>query len=407
MTKAMLRRRGFLGGLPALASPFLASRALAQGGIPTVRIGVLWDRSGAGAVTSGLDQIVAARLAVDDFGQFSRGYPIDLVDAEFERRPDAAGDIARKWFEHDNVAAIVDVPGTAAPVRVQELARTHNRTVMNTSSFNSALTGRSCSPTATHWMEDTRALTRAMTVGLAAEGIKTWFLVVPDDVVGSAFQTDATAAIESLGGRVLGFAQHPADAETFAPALASARDSGADAIGLCAVGPPLAAQIRQARAAGLFDKSKAVCAYAASIKDIQAMGPRETSDLFVVTGFYWNQNDRTRAFAHRFNDLTRRMPDKPYAATYAAVGDFLRIVETSDTIDGAAVNVGLRREPVYFFGSNGRLLVDGTLLLDVGLYRVKPPEQVTEEWDYYKLVRMISATDVFRPLPRGTCPLLP
>jgi branched-chain amino acid transport system substrate-binding protein len=101
------------------------------------------------------------------------------------------------------------------------------------------------------------------------------------------------------------------------------------------------------------------------------------------------------------------MPDKPYAATYAAVGDFLRIVETSDTIDGAAVNVGLRREPVYFFGSNGRLLVDGTLLLDVGLYRVKPPEQVTEEWDYYKLVRMISATDVFRPLPRGTCPLLP
>src|SRR5580704_3596286 len=105
-----MRRRGFLTGLPAIVSPFGVGRARAQSAMPTVRIGVLWDRSGVGSVTSGLDQVVAARLAVDDFGQFSRGYPIDLVDAEFERRPDAAADIARKWFEHDGVAVIVDVP---------------------------------------------------------------------------------------------------------------------------------------------------------------------------------------------------------------------------------------------------------------------------------------------------------
>jgi branched-chain amino acid transport system substrate-binding protein len=399
-----LRRRSFLSGVSVLAAPWLAR---AQGNMPTVRIGVLWDRSGAGAVTSGLDQIVAARLAVDDFGQFSRGYPIELVDAEFERRPDQAGDIARQWFEHEGVAAIVDLPGTAAPVRVQQLARTHNRTVMNTSSFNSALTGAACSATATHWMEDTRALTLAMTLGMAAEGVKSWFLIVPDDVTGAAFQTDATAAIESLGGRVLGFARHPVDVETFAPALASAAASGADAVGLCAIGTSLAAQIREARAAGLFDKSKAVCAYAASIKDIHTMGPLESRDLWIVTGFYWNQNERTRTFSHRFNDVTGRMPDKPYAATYAAVGDYLRIVEASDTIEGVAVNVGLRREPLYFFGTNGQLRVDGTLLLDVGLYRVKPPDEVTEVWDYYKPIRTIPAAKVFPPAPRGTCPLSP
>jgi len=398
----MLRRSFLTGAL----SPWLVARAAAQS-LPTVRIGVLWDRSGSGAVTSGLDQIVAARLAVDDFGQFSRGYPIDLVDAEFERQPDQAADIARKWFEHESVAAIVDLPGTAAPVRVQQLARTHNRSVMNTGSFNSALTGASCSATATHWLEDTAALTMAMTVGLTAEGVKTWFIVAPDDVTGLAFQADATAAIEAIGGRVLGTARHPADAATFGPALAAAGDSGADAVALCAMGTRLAAQIREARAAGLFDRTKAICAYAASIKDIHAMGPLETSGLWLVTGFYWNQNERTRAFSHRFNELTGRMPDKPYAATYAAVGDFLRIVEASDTIDGAAVNVGLRREPVYFFGANGRFRVDGTLMLDVGLYRVKPPDQVTEVWDYYKLIRTIPAVNVFRAVSRGTCPLTP
>lgn len=375
--------------------------------MPTVRIGVLWDRSGIGAVTSGLDQVVAARLAVNDFGQFSRGYPIDLVDTEFQRRPDLAEDIARRWFEQDGVAAIVDLPGTAAPVRVQDLAHARNRTVMNTSSFNKALTGVSCSSTATHWLEDTRALTMAMTLGLRAEGMTTWFLVAPDDVTGQAFQADATSAIEGSGGRVVGFARHPADAETFIPALTNARDSGADAVGLCAFGNALATQIREGRGIGLFDKAKAVCAYAACIKDIHAMGAREARDLWLVTGFYWNQNERTRAFSNRFSELTGRMPDKPYAATYAAVGSLLRMVESSDTIDGTALNVGLRREPVYFFGANGQFRVDGTLLLDVGLYRVKPPDEVTKVWDYYKPIRTISASDVFRAPARGGCPLAP
>jgi branched-chain amino acid transport system substrate-binding protein len=375
--------------------------------MPTVRIGVLWDRSGSAAVTSGLDQVVAARLAVDDFGQFSRGYPIDLVDAEFARRPEQAEDIARRWFERDGVAAIVGVPGTVAPVRVQDLARARNRTVMNTASFNAALSGASCSPTATHWLEDTRALTMAMTLGLAAEGMKSWFLVAPDDVTGAAFQTGATAAIESTGGRVVGFARYPADAGTFAPALSSARDSGADAVGLCAMGSSLAIQIREGRDLGLFDRSKAVCAYAGCIKDIHAIGAADARDLWLVTGFYWNQNERTRSFSHRFSGLTGRMPDKPYAATYAAVEHFLRNVETSDTIDGVALNAGLRREPVYFFGSNGRIGADGTPRLDVGLFRVKPPDQVTEAWDYYKQMRTIPAADVFRIAARGACPLSP
>ena len=375
--------------------------------MPTVRIGVLWDRSGTAAVTSGRDQVVAARLAVDDFGQFSRGYPIELVDTEFERRPDQAEDIARQWFERESVAAIVDVPGTAAAVRVQELARVHNRTVMNTGSFNAALTGASCSPTGTHWLEDTRTLTMAMTIGLAAEGMKTWFIVAPDDVTGVAFQNGATAAIESTGGRVLGFARYPSEADSFSQALTSARDSGADAIGLCAMGASLATQIRAGRDLGLFDKAKAVCAYAGCIKDVHAMGPLETRDIWLVSGFYWNQNDRTRSFSTRFNEVTGRMPDKPYAATYVAIEQFLRVVEASDTIDGSALNVGLRREPVYFFGSNGRIRFDGTLLLDVGLYRVKPPDKVTEVWDYYDQIRTIPVADLYRRLPQGACPSRP
>jgi len=399
-----MRRRTLLAALPIASLRPDSARAQA---LPLVRIGVLWDRSGVGAATSGLDQIVAARLAVDDFGQFSRGYPIELLDAEFERRPDQATDIARRWFDHEGVAAIVDLPSTSAAIQVQDLARSRGRTVLNTSSFSTTLTGSACSPTATHWFEDTRALTMAMTLGLAAEEKRTWFLIAPDDLTGGALLTDATAAIELTGGRVIGIARHPPEASTFTSALIGARDSTAAAVGLCAVGSSLTTQIKEGRSLGLFDKGKAICAYAASIKDIHAIGPREARALWITSGFYWNRNERTRSFSHRFAELTGRMPDKPYAATYAAVGHFLRAVETLDTIDGLAVNVGMRRESVYFFGSSGRIRIDGTLLLDVGLYRVKAPDQISEPWDYYTPVRIIPAVDVYRGLTRNSCSLSP
>jgi branched-chain amino acid transport system substrate-binding protein len=69
--------------------------------------------------------------------------------------------------------------------------------------------------------------------------------------------------------------------------------------------------------------------------------------------------------------------------------------------------MGLRRQPAYFFGVNGQIRVDGTLLLDVGLFRVKPPDQVTETWDYYNQIRTIPASEVFNPSSRARCPLLP
>ena len=278
---------------------------------------------------------------------------------------------------------------------------------MNTSSVNAALTGAACAPTATHWMDDTVALTRAMTIGMSAGGVNTWFLVVPDDTLGLAFQADATVAIESSGGRVVGFVRYPSDSTSFARPLASARDSEAAAIGLCAMGPPLVAQVRQAREMGLFDASKAICAYAATIRDVHALGAPEAQGLWLTTGFYWNRNEQTRSFSFRFNEITSRMPDKSYAVTYTAIGHFLRIVKALDTVDAAVANAAMRREPVYFFGDNGRVRIDGRVMLDMGLYRVKAQEAVREPWDYYEPIRTISAADVFRPRAKGGCALAP
>ena len=395
---APLRRRALLAGLPALVA-----QARAQEGLPIVRIGVLWDRTGMGSATSGPDQVVAAQLAVADFGRLSRGYQVEILSAGFERRPDQALAIARDWFEKQGVAAIVDVPGTAAPLLVRDLGRDRDRTVMNTGSVSAALTGPGCSPTGTHWIEDTSALTLAMTAGMAVEGVRTWFLVVPDDATGLALKADATAAIEGAGGRVTGFARHPADGGPATLALTSARASGADAVGLCAMGETLVTHIRGARALGLFEGNKAICAYAAGIGDIHALRADEARGLRVVTSFWWKRNEWTKSFANRFYVATERMPDRSHAATYAAIGHFLRQIETADTLDGGVLNIGLRREAAWFFGGGGRFRPDGRLMLDMGLYRVKPRDDAAEPWDYYEFVRTIPALQAFRASGNARC----
>jgi branched-chain amino acid transport system substrate-binding protein len=398
------RRRTFLA---AAALPFLARRVRARDSRPAIRIGVLWSRAGIGEVTSGLDQIVAAHLAVEDFGPLRRGDPVEVLDAGFDHRPDRATAIARHWLDFEKVAVIVDLPGMAAPVQVQHLARKRDRSVMNTGSVNPALSGVSCALTGTQWMEDTNDLPMAMTLGMAAEGVRTWFLAVPDDAIGAALHQGAEAAIARTGGELVGFVRYPADTRSFATLFAAARGTSAAAIGLCAYGLALEAQVREGRSAGLFDDGRTICAYAAGIKEIHAVGPVEARDLRVVTGFYWNQNDRTRSFAKRFRDVTTRMPDKPYAATYAAIAHFLHAVDTSDTIDGLALNARFRGAEADFFGAPCRLRADGRLLQDIGLYRVKPPERVASAWDYYQPVRVLPARDVFRSPDGEACPLPP
>ncbi len=360
-----------------------------------------------GLAASGQDHLVAARLAVNDFGYLSRGYPVELVDAEFDRRPDRAVAIARKWFDEANVAAIVDLPGNVAPMQVQDVARTAKRTVMNTSSLNSALTGTGCAPTASHWMDDTIGLTRTMALGMASRGVGTWFLVVPDDPASIAFQADATAAIESTGGRVVGFIRHPSDSMVFARPLAAARDSAAAAIGLCSTGAGLIAQIRQAREMGLLDAGKEICAFAATIRDIHQVGPLAARELWVGTGFYWNRNEKTRLFSRRFLEISGRMPDKPHAATYAAILQFLRLVDALDSTNAETLNDAMRRDSLYFFGESGRMRLNGRVMLDMGLYRVKAPDAVREPWDYYEPVKTIPAVEVWRGRPKAGCALMP
>lgn len=272
----------------AMSSP---CHATAQEAPPPLVIGVLTDPTGYGASVSGPPLVQAVRQAVQDTGLLPDGRPLSVIAASYQLKPADALEIAQGWFDQ-GVSVIVDVPGSAAAVAVQALAESRGRSYLATSTVNPDLTGRFCSRFGSSWSIDSVTVATALARMMARTGARTWFLVVPDTVLGQAMQSDATSAIGAAGGQVVGRARHPAPVSDFASVAAQARDSNARVIGLCDVTSALTGQLGQFQAVGLFGHGRDVVAFLPAIADIHAAGAEAAHGLLLATSFHWNQNEQ-------------------------------------------------------------------------------------------------------------------
>ncbi len=373
-----------------------AAPALAQNA--PLKIGVLTDESGPYADSSGPGSILAAEMAVADFGGSVKGRKIEIVHADTQNKPDVASAIARRWFDTEGVNAIVDLPVTPIAAAVQALAKEKNRTVMITASATSDFTAKWCSPVSTHWADDSHALAAGTAKAISASGPKSWYFITVDIAFGAALQRDATEVIEATGGKVLGTAKHPVNAPDFSSLLLQAQNSGAQEIGLASVGNDLVNEVKQAHEFGIGkDGKQSLIAFLVYIQDINALSLNTAQGLHVTAGFYWDQNDKARAFARRFFDKRKMMPSKNHAEIYTAVLHYLQAIDKAGTDEAVAVNKAMRAAPVDYFGRSATLRGDGRVLYDLTLYRVKKPADSKAPWDYYEKVRDIPAAEAFLP----------
>jgi branched-chain amino acid transport system substrate-binding protein len=388
-----LTRRAVIAGAGALVP---AGRVRAQDRPPTLVIGVLTDQSGIGASVSGPPLVQAVRMAAEDTGVLPDGRPLLVVTDSFQLKPDDALAISRRWFDQ-GVSAIVDVPGASAAIAVQALARSRGRTTLITGSLSPELTGPACSPFGSHWSIDSASMATALAGTMARAGTKSWFLVVPDTVLGLVVQADAVRAIEATGGQVVAQSRHPADTIDFTSIVARAKASGAQAVGLCDIAGGLTAQLPRFQSGGLFGNGQKIVAFLPAITDIHRAGAAAAQGLLLAGSFYWDQNDQARSFANRFLKATGQMPDSAHASAYVAVRHYLRAVAVTNGLDADLINQEMRRAPVYFFGHSARLRLDGRLALDLSFLRAKPPEAMRGEWDHYEQIGVIPVADIFRP----------
>ena len=206
--------------LPALVSIVALSvgsalTAQAQVSADVVKIGLLPDMSELYSDLSGPGTVVAAKMAVEDFGGKVLGKPIELVYADSQNKPDIASAKAREWFDKDNVDAILDLVPTSVALAVMELASQRNKITMVVSSASTPITNEKCSATNVHWMYDTYSSSVGTGRALLKQGADTWFFVTADYAFGKALEKDVTDVVTAGGGKVIGSVKHPLNTPDF------------------------------------------------------------------------------------------------------------------------------------------------------------------------------------------------
>ncbi len=373
---------------------------------PPLRIGVLTDMGGPYADAAGPGSVTAAQLAVEDFGPSVLGRKIEIVAADHQNLPDVATSIAKQWYDRDGVEMITDLTNSAVAVAVQAIARARHRIDLVTSTATTALTNQDCSPEGVHWTFDSYALATGTARALVAQGGKTWFFITADYAFGANLEATARRQILAAGGTVLGDVRAPLNTSDYAAQLLQAQASGAQVIGLANSGADTANSVKQAFEFGL-NQGHSLAAFLPFITDIRAMGLNDAQGLLLTTAFYWDRTPESRAWAQRFYARRNAMPTMIQAGTYSAVLHYLHAVRAAGSTDSGAVMAAMRSTKVNdAVFHDGTIRVDGQMVHDMYLVKVKSASASTGPWDLYDIVRTIPGEEAFQPVAESTCPLL-
>lgn len=370
-----------------------------------IKVGVLNDMSGPYADLGGPGSVIAAQIAVSDVGGAVNGVPVEIISGDHQNKADVGSATARRWFDVEGVDAIADVPVSSVALAVQEIGRQARRITLMQGS-TSDLSGKACSPYSTAWQDDTYAYSKASAQNTVASGGKTWFFIEADYAFGHALERDVTAFINEAGGKVLGAVRHPINTGDMSSFLLQAQGSKAQVIGLLNGGSDLINSIKQAKEFGIVAGGQKLVGFLVYLTDVHSLGLATTKGLLLSEGFYWDQNDVSRAWSKRYFEKTGRMPTKEQASVYASIVHYLKAVKSADTLDADAVAAEMRKIPVDYFGHAGSIRPDGRVLYPITLYQVKSPEESKAAWDYYKPVGDVDADHAFRPMSEGGCYLI-
>ena len=396
--------RAILLGMAAFL--LLGTTASAQVSNDAVRIGVLTDMNGNLASLSGKGSVVAATMAVEDFGGKVLDKKIEIVSADHQNKADIGTQIANKWIDVEGVDMIIDVPNSSVALAVQEVAKQKNRVFIASAAGTAALTGKACSPTGIHWTWDTYAAAVSTAKAIVDEGNKNWFFLTADYAFGHAMEADVSRIVKAQGGKVAGSVRHPTNTSDFSSFLLQAQASGADVMALANGGSDTSNSLKQAQEFGLTKKFK-IAALAIFITDVHALGPQAAQGLLLTTAFYWDRTPESRAWSKRFFERHGAMPTMSQAGVYSAVMHYLMAIAAAKTDQAAPVVASMKAAPINdMFATNGKIREDGRMVHDMYLVQVKAPADVKQPWDYYKVLRTVKGDEAFRSLSESDCPLI-
>ncbi|MBX3627335.1 MAG: ABC transporter substrate-binding protein [Rhizobacter sp.] len=387
----------------------VSSLAQAQGiSDDKVKIGLILDMSGLYSDITGPNLVTAVKMAVDDFGGKVLGKPIEVLAADHQNKADIAASKAREWYDTEKLDAVLDVAASAPALAVATVAKEKNKIAVFTSPGASRLTNEACTPVTIHYTYDTYALANVTGKAVVQNGGDTWFFLVADYAFGSVLEKDTSDVVRAGGGKVLGSVRHPLSAADFSSYMLKAQGSGAKIIGLANAGGDTINAIKAAKEFGLTASGKqSLAGLLMFINDVHSLGLAATQGMMLSAGWYWDLNPETRAWAKRFFEKTKKMPNMAQAGAYSATLHYLNAVKAAGTDATEPVMAKMKATPINdMFAKNGRIREDGRMVHDMYLFQVKKQAESKYPWDYYALKGTVPADQAFTPLASSACPLV-
>ena len=400
-------KRKILATLVSAACMLSAGMVSAQGKLSddAVKIGVLTDMSGVYADYGGPGAVMAAKMAVEDFGGKMFGKPIEVLSADHQNKPDIAKNVTLQWFDRDKVDMTVENLNSGVALAVTALGKEKNKITIVNGAASARLTNDSCAPaTSIHYLMDTIALGSVVGKAIVKDGGDSWFFLTADYAFGHSLEKDTGEVVKAAGGKVLGAVRHPLSTGDFSSFLLQAQSSGAKIVGLANAGGDTVGSIKAAAEFGLTKKQN-LAALLMLITDVHAVGLGTAQGLYLTEGWYWDTNAETRAWAKKFEDRMKKKPNSNQASVYSATLHYLNAVKAAGTDDTAAVMKKMHDTPINdMFAKGGKIRDDGRMVHDMYLYQVKTPAESKAPWDYYKLKGTVKGEDAFQSLEKSQCP---
>ena len=382
-----------------------------------VKIGVLTDMSGVYADVGGKGALVAAQMAVKDFGGKVLNKRIEVVYDDHKNDVDTGLAIAKRWFEKDRtkVDVVVELMNSQVATAVSKYAAEQKRIAVKTGAATSALTNDECTRYTIDWVYDSYAVSLGTLRELLADGIKTYTIMVTDygDKTDKAFSKDIFIAADTVrkrGGKIFfPLIKVPASSTDFTPYLLKAQEQGANGILFAQAGGDFVNAVKQAREFGLFSETQEPVGMVVFDSDIKALGLDMAQGMKFTTGFYWDRDNDSREWSRRYYAQMKKMPTSSQAGVYSAVMHYLRAVQSSGTDSADDVMSKMKSTRINdFFAKDGYVREDGRMIHDMYLAEVKKPSESKGEaqWDLLKIKRTIKGENIFRPLAQSACPLV-
>jgi branched-chain amino acid transport system substrate-binding protein len=396
-----LSRRYLLGSAAAM-STLPVARSRAQQAKPKITIGVLTDLSGTYRDNTGPTSVAATQLAVEEMRPHI-DFDVDVISADHQNKPDIAASIARQWFDQ-GVDVAADVPTSSVALAVAQVAKEKDKMMLNASATVAALTYEQCSPNSIVWSFDTYENAHSTCGALLAAGNKSWFFVTANYAFGQSLADLTKDVVLKGGGEVKGDLRYPfPDTTDFSSYLTQALASGANVLGLANAGLDTQNCIKQAAEFGLNRKMK-IAPLLLFITDVHTLGLEVCGGLTTTETFYWDRDDRTRAFTKRLlSKSSNNYPNQAHASSYSSTLHYLKSVQSMGAANakksGRAIVAHMKSIPTDddAFGP-GRIRADGRGEFPAYLFQVKTKAESKGPWDLYKVLHTSPPAEVLHPL---------